>query len=182
MASDTEVRVKCGPGGNPPDGRPLGDRGQADRHSATLLPIMAVQRRSGLQQVRSCSDGHLLLEPSGAVSTTHEHKGIFRIRLQPGDELPLQAAWNLHALLVVEDLEAWWRWSFRTRTDAEASVWSEKEKTQQCPIHTFEWCILTPPCKHRTALTRRLGMQKRKEFVFSIWGQLLITLNLGLCN
>lgn len=135
MASDTEVRVRRGADGNPPDGRPLGDPGQADCHSATLLPIVTVRRRSGLQQVRSCSDGHLLLEPSGAVSTTHEHEGILRIGLQPGDELPLQAAWNLHALLVVEDLEAWWRWSFRKRTGAEASVWSEKENSTMHHSH-----------------------------------------------
>lgn len=67
---------------------------------------MMEHRWFDLQQVWSRSDGHLLLEPTGAVSTTHEHKGIFCIRLQPSDQLPLQVAWNLHALLVVEDLEA----------------------------------------------------------------------------
>lgn len=58
-----------------------------------------------LQQVWSCSDGHLLLEPAGTVSTTHQHKGIFCIWLQPRDQFPLQVPLNLNAVLVVQDLE-----------------------------------------------------------------------------
>lgn len=83
-----------------------------------------------LEQVRSCSDGHLLLEPTGAASTAHEHEGIFCVWLQPCDQLPLQTAWDLQALLAVEDLKASQMWLIRKQTDAEASVWCERVKTQ----------------------------------------------------
>lgn len=105
-----------------PDGRALRDPGQADGRSAALLPITMLQRWFDRQQVRGGPDGHLLLEPAGAVSARHQHKGIVCIRLQPSDQLPLQGAWNLHALLVVEDLEASSTRLFRRRTEAEAKA------------------------------------------------------------
>lgn len=85
--------------------RSIGDSGQADCHLATLLHIVMVHSWFYLQQVWSCSDGHLLLEPAGTVSTTHQHKGIFCIWLQLSDQFSLQVPWNLNTLLVVQDLE-----------------------------------------------------------------------------
>lgn len=96
-----------------PDGRPIGDCGQADCHPSVLVPIVMEHGWLDRQQVRSCSDGHLLLEPTGAASTAHEHEGVFRVRLQPRDQLPLQAARDLQALLVVEDLKASGMWVIR---------------------------------------------------------------------
>lgn len=89
--------------------RPYGgisrDLGKTDGHSATLFHIVRVSSWFHLQQVWSSSDGHLLLEATGAVSPAHQHKGILRIWLQLCDQLPLQVALNLHTLLVVEDLK-----------------------------------------------------------------------------
>lgn len=57
------------------------------------------------QEVRSRSDGDLLLEAAGAIPSAHEHKRIIGVWLQLCDQLPLQVALNLHTLLVVQNLQ-----------------------------------------------------------------------------
>ncbi len=80
--------------------------GQCDGEFATLLWILFVKGRFGGEQVRGGADGDLLLQSAGAVPSAHQHEGVIRVRLQARDQLPLQVALHLDALLVIQDLTA----------------------------------------------------------------------------
>lgn len=80
--------------------------GQCDGEFAALLWILFVKSRFGGEQVRGGADGDLLLQSAGAVPSAHQHKGVIRVRLQVRDQLPLQVALHLDALLVIQDLTA----------------------------------------------------------------------------
>lgn len=58
----------------------------------------------GLDQVRGSADGHLLLQTSSNVAPACQHKGVFCVWLELGDQLSLQVSLHFHALLVVENL------------------------------------------------------------------------------
>lgn len=80
--------------------------GQCDGEFAALLWILFVKGRFGGEQVRGGTDGDLLLQSAGAVPSAHQHEGVIRVRLQACDQLPLQVALHLDALLVIQDLTA----------------------------------------------------------------------------
>lgn len=89
-----------------PYGNPSGNPGKTEGYSSTFIHIMLFLSRPHLQQVWSCSNGHLLLEATCTVSPAHQHKGIISVRLQLRNQLPFQVAEHLNALLVVQDLKA----------------------------------------------------------------------------
>lgn len=80
--------------------------GQCDGEFAALLWVLFMVGWFGGEQVWGSADGDLLLKSASAVPSAHQHKGVISVRLQPCDQLPLQVALHLNALLVIQDLAA----------------------------------------------------------------------------
>ena len=58
-----------------------------------------------MEHVRSGPDGDLLLETPRAAPAAHQHEGVLGLRLQTPDQPPAEVGRDLHALLVVQDLQ-----------------------------------------------------------------------------